>query len=101
MENRWQGSKDRCKRPVERLPQNYLFGTGKHRKCLKKADGRGVRVAQSVKRLTSTQVMISRFVSLSPALSSVLTAQSLEPASDSVSLSPCPSSAHTLSLPLS
>ena len=41
--------------------------------------------AQSVKRLTSAQVMISRFVSSIPAWGSVLTAQSLEPASDSVS----------------
>ena len=46
---------------------------------------RGARVAQSVERLTSAQVMISRSVSLSPASGSVLTAQSLEPASDSVS----------------
>ena len=42
-------------------------------------------VAQSVKRLTSAQVMISQFVGLSPLSSSVLTAQSQEPASDSVS----------------
>ena len=42
-------------------------------------------VAQSVEHPTSAQVMISQFVSLSPALGSVLTAQSLEPASDSVS----------------
>ena len=45
----------------------------------------GAWVAQSVKHLVSAQVMISRFVSLSPALGSVLTAQSLEPVSDSVS----------------
>ena len=45
----------------------------------------GAWVAQSVKRLTSAQVMISRFVSSSPASGSVLTAQSLEPVSDSVS----------------
>ena len=44
---------------------------------------RGAWVAQSVERLTSAQVMISRFVSSSPALGSVLTAQSLDPASDS------------------
>ena len=44
----------------------------------------GAWVAQSVKRLTSAQVMISQFVSSSPTLGSVLTAQSLEPASDSV-----------------
>ena len=49
-------------------------------------------MAQSVKHLTLAQVTISPFVSLSPALGSVLTAQSLEPASDSVSL--------PLSLPL-
>ena len=39
----------------------------------------------SVKRPTSAQVMISRSVSSSPASGSVLTAQSLEPVSDSVS----------------
>ena len=46
---------------------------------------RGVWVAQSVKRLTSAQVMVSRSVSSSPTSGSVLTAQSLEPVSDSVS----------------
>ena len=45
---------------------------------------RGAWVAQSVKHLTSAQVMISRFVGLSPALGSMLTAQSLEHALDSV-----------------
>ena len=52
----------------------------------------GTWVAQSVERLTSAQVMISQFVDLSPASGSVLTSQSLEPVSDSVSPS--------LSLPL-
>uniref|UniRef100_A0A667GN83 GB1/RHD3-type G domain-containing protein n=1 Tax=Lynx canadensis TaxID=61383 RepID=A0A667GN83_LYNCA len=52
----------------------------------------GAWVAWSVKRPTSAQVMISRSVSSSPASGSVLTAQSLEPVSDSVSPS--------LSLPL-
>ena len=42
-------------------------------------------MAQLVKCLTSAQVMILRFMSSSPALGSVLIAQSLEPASDSVS----------------
>ena len=42
-------------------------------------------MAQWVKRPTSAQVMISRSVSSSPALGSVLTVQSLEPVSDSVS----------------
>ena len=46
---------------------------------------RGAWVAQSVKRPTSAQVMISRSMSSSPALGSVLTAQSVEPVSDSVS----------------
>ena len=41
-------------------------------------------MAQSVKRPTLAQVMILRLVSSSPALNSVLTARSLEPASDSV-----------------
>ena len=46
---------------------------------------RGAWVAQSVERPTSAQVMASRFVGSSPASGSVLAAQSLEPASDSVS----------------
>ena len=59
-------------------------------------------VAQSVELPTSAQVMISRLMGSSPVSSSVLTAPSLEPASDSVSspLSLCPSPAHTLSLSL-
>ena len=49
-------------------------------------------VAQSVKHQTLAQVMISWFVGSRPILRSVLTAQRLEPASDSVSpsLSPPP-----------
>ena len=42
-------------------------------------------MAQSVKRLTSGQVMIPQFVGSSPASGSALTVQSLEPASDSLS----------------
>ena len=45
----------------------------------------GTWVAQSAKRLTSAQIMISPSVSSSPASGSMLTAQSLEPAVDSVS----------------
>ena len=45
----------------------------------------GAWVAQSVERPTSAQVMISPLVGSSPAWSSELTAQRLEPASDSVS----------------
>ena len=64
-----------------------------------------IGVAQLVKRLTSAQVMISQFMGLSPASGSVLTAQSLKPAPDSVSPSlslslPCSCSA-SLSLSLS
>ena len=47
----------------------------------------GAWVAQSVEHPTLAQVMISRLVSSSPTSGSVLTAQSLEPASDSVSSS--------------
>ena len=66
---------------------------------------RSTWVVQSVKHLTSAQVTILQLVSLSsasPALGSVLTAQSLEPASDSVSpLSlPLPHS-HSVSLSVS
>ena len=46
---------------------------------------RGAWVAQSVEQPTSAQVMISQSVGSSPASGSVLTAQSLEPVSDSVS----------------
>ena len=42
-------------------------------------------MAQSVKCLTLAQVTISRLVGSKPVLGSVLTAQNLEPASDSVS----------------
>ena len=45
----------------------------------------GAWVVQSVKHPTSAQVMISWSVSSIPATGSVLTAQSLEPALDSVS----------------
>ena len=58
-------------------------------------------MAQSVKRLTSAQVMISHSVSLSSASGSVLTAQSLEPALGSVSPSLCSFPARALSLCLS
>ena len=50
----------------------------------------GTWVAQLVKRPTLAQVMISQFVGSTPAWGFVLTAQSLEPASDSVSLSAPP-----------
>ena len=63
----------------------------------------GTRVIQLVKPLTSAQVMISQFMGLSPTSGSVLTAQSLESASDSVSpsLSASPLLILCLSLSLS
>ena len=51
----------------------------------KQQDPWGPWVAQSVKRPTSAQVMISQFMSSSLVSGSVFTAQCLEPASDSVS----------------
>ena len=59
----------------------------------------GAWVAQSVKCLTLAQVMISQFMGLNPASGSVLTAQSLDPALDSVS--PCRSAPPPLMLCLS
>ena len=65
----------------------------------------GARVAHSVKRPTSAQVIISWFVGSSPTRGSVLTARSPEPASDSVSPFLCASPplvrARVLSLSLS
>ena len=58
-------------------------------------------MAQLVERSTSAQVMISWFVSSSPASGSVLTAQSLEPASGSVSPSLSAPSSLMLCLSLS
>ena len=57
----------------------------------------GAWMAELVKRPTSAQVVISWFAGSRPMLGSVLTAQSLEPASDSVSLSLCPSPTRGLS----
>ena len=57
-------------------------------------------MAQSVECPIWAQVMISRSVSSSPASGSVLTAQSLEPASDSVSPSLSAPPLLTVSIPL-
>ena len=67
----------------------------------KKPFSGGAWVAQSVKHPTSAQVTISQFVSSSLALGSVLTAQSLEPASHSVSPSLSAPSLFMLCLSLS
>ena len=65
------------------LPEQVDSGTPG--KIIKTKTMRGAWVAQSVKRPTSAQVMISWFMGSNPASGSVLTAQSLEPVSDSVS----------------
>ena len=72
----------------------YLKDLGKNprQKGIKDGGTWGAWVAPSVNCPTSARVMISQFMSLSTAWGSVLTAQSPEPASDSVSSS--------LSLPL-
>ena len=63
---------------------NIKTGRGtKHKKPLN-TENRGAWGAQSVKHLTLAQVMVLWFVGLSPTSGSVLTAQSLEPALDSV-----------------
>ena len=54
-------------------------------KVLRRKLIQGAWVAQLVEGPTSAQVMIMQFMSSSPASGSVLAAQSLEPASDSVS----------------
>ena len=59
-------------------------------------------MAQLVKHLTSAQVILSQFVGVGPTMGSVRTAQSLEPASDSVSPSlSAPTPTHALSVSLS
>ena len=62
----------------------YTGHTSHHVTC-KKLPQRGAQVAPSVKRPTSAQVVISRFVDSGPASGPVLTARSRVPASGSVS----------------
>ena len=73
------------------LPTIYL--SLKNKKTLKTIKNKywGAWVSQSDKCPILIQVMISQFVSSSPASRSVLTAQRLQPASVSVSSSLCPS----------
>ena len=80
------------------LPPASFGGLGRCPESALREPLGGTWGAQWVKRLTSAEVMISRFMSLSPASGSVLTAHSLEPVLDSVSLSLCPFPAHALSL---
>ena len=68
---------------------------------LKNLKNRGTWVAQSVKCPTLAQVRISRLVGSSPTLGSMLTAWSLEPTSDAVSLSQPLLGSRSVSLSLS
>ena len=63
-------------RPVAATPSPPRADTTDESEQLRNRNG-GTWVAQLVKRPTSTQVMISRFVSLSPPCGSLLSAQSL------------------------
>ena len=63
----------------------FRSGLGKIQTATKNVEDWGAWVAQSVKCPTLAQVMVSPFMGSSPAPGSVLTAQSLEPVSDSVS----------------
>ena len=56
-----------------------------HKSIEQSTKPRGTWVAQSVKHVTQAQVMVSQFMDSSPTSGSVLTSQSLEPASDSMS----------------
>ena len=61
---------------------SFIGGAGEQGKnrLLQKCISGGARAVELLEHLTSAQVMISWFVSLSPASGSVWTAQSLEPA---------------------
>ena len=71
-----------CAHPQQ---ENHSRNDGKLRNLPLQRFGKGAWVAQSAKRLTSAQVMISQFVSSSPMSGSMLMARSLEPVSDSAS----------------
>ena len=77
--------------PQQAASSPLLVGFGPQKVFLKIPYWWGSWVARSVERMTSAQVMISQLVSSSPESGSVLTAQSLEAALDSVSPSLCPS----------
>ena len=72
-----------------------------HSITTRRVDTRGAGVAQSVKPPSLAQAVTSQFVGSSPKSGSVLTAQNLEPASDSVSPSPSVPPLLVLSLSLS
>ena len=69
----------------KRIQRKWLDQDGMQTINVERMQGKGPWVAQSVEHLTLAQVMILWLMSSSPTLGSVLTAQSLEPASDSVS----------------
>ena len=73
----------RCE--ADQVSERGTLAKLKQQGFVKTGSYRGTWVAQSVERPTSAHVMISRSVSSSPTSCSVLTAQSLGPALDSVS----------------
>ena len=76
------------------------YSQGRNTSVIKSIQCWGAWVAQSVEHPTLAQVMISQLMGSNPTSGSVLTVQSLEPASESVSPSLCPSLSHALSLSL-
>ena len=88
-------------RGAEREGDRRDPGTPLKRKFKERHALGGAWMAQSGKHSTLAQVMILQLVSWSPTLGSELTAQGLDPASDSVSLSFfAPSYSHSVSLSL-
>ena len=79
------GGQHRTGSPHPPARQAGIAGEVSGTTALSSGTTRGAWVAQPVKRPTSAQVTISRFVGSSPTSGSVPTAQSLEPALDSVS----------------
>ena len=77
--------------PITRLKSQQAPKSMTCEEVYQKSYLKGAWMVQLVKHPTSAQVMISQFVGSSHVLGSVLTAQSLVPALDSVSLSLCPS----------
>ena len=74
-----------CPSPSPSLEKKRERERKERNSSAQKGTERGTWVAQSVKQPTSAQIMISLSMSSSPVSGSVLTAQSLDPVSDSVS----------------
>ena len=84
--------------PPRRPRNTMIYSTQKEKVSCFQTDLWGTWVAQSVKRPTLAQVMMSWFVSSRPALGSMLTAQPGACLGFCVSLSLCPSPTHARAL---